>query len=301
MSGQDQDKLHALFRTKGNPEVAARAIDAAVGACREPGFLTVTCSRSEAPPADKLEAFTRQTGYDLFTARQRLSSPLPRPLRRDDSELESAKWVKFLRSIGIQSFTASEREITELEFVECTALYKDASRLIAQCADSEKHIPLTEVCCIACGDVSVQVVESIVRERIGGETQTAQRDVKRTMDFVIDLGLRSHARMFRFRQGTFDYSRVFAGETGASTVQIRAILKMIRKALPATPVYDQFAVAESLLVADSAERTVASGDLVRRGAMSGMAMERNVRQERSAFPAFDLYSALARFEVLRGA
>ncbi|MCC7392358.1 hypothetical protein IT571_08395 [Candidatus Sumerlaeota bacterium] len=302
MNQGNREKVEALLGTAGNPEVAASALEAAAsaGAACEPGFLTVLCARKEAASEAQAKGFAEAAGLDVYTARQRLSSPVPRPLRRDGTERESAKWVKLLRGLGLRAFTASEREISETEFLPCTAIFKDAGHLIVRSGAGDKHIAFAEFCGIACGEVASQVVESRVQDRLAGEAIT-QRNVSRTSEFIIDLAMRGQPRIIRLRQSTFDFARVMPAETSASSVQIRAILKMIRKALPGAPVYDQFAVAEGLLVSDGAERLSATSDAARRGIASGMAVHRNMREERTALPTFDLYSTLARFEVLRGA
>mgnify|MGYP000894173523 FL=1 len=122
----------------------------------------------------------------------------------------------------------------------------------------------------------------------------------KSSQFVIDIHLKSQPRAFRLLQDTFDFARVFPKEVSATGIQIRSVLKMICKALPQTPVYDQFGIAESLLLADASEKVAVSNALQRRGIGSGMSVEKTTRVEKSAFPVFDLYSTLAHFEALRG-
>ena len=157
-----------------------------------------------------------------------------------------------------------------------------------------------EVACVVVGEVSESTSGEKLQSSVVGQISGGLQPLARRTEFVIDLQLRAATVAVRLTQDAFQYSTLFPGETGSSAVLIRSVLKLIRKALPSAPVYEDFAIAENIL-SQSADQLVTTN-----GPSSALTLlslrshsEKNVLVQKSTLPAFDLYSSLARHDAMR--
>ena len=296
-SDQELDKLLKVTR---RADAAGAMAEAVVEAERDYGHLVVLSRQPSAPSTPAIEALANAMMLDVYTARQRLSTPVPRPLRREATESAAAKWIEWLRASGIRCFPVAERELAAQQFPLHRAIYQEQDGMLFEDLAGERVAHgRAEVACIVAGEVTESTSGEKLQTSVVGQITGGLQPLTRRTEFVIDLQLRTATVAIRLTQDAFQYSTLFPGEAGSSAVLIRSVLKMIRKALPAAPVYEDFAIAENILGQSADQLVITNGPSSSPSLLSLRShSEKNVLVQKSTLPVFDLYSSLARHDAM---
>lgn len=292
---RDKDHIEAA-----NPEQYGALAEAVGDRRRDPGHLVVLARHLDLPPEKTIAAFAEAMNFDLYTARQRLLAPTPRVLRREASDADARQWIDWFERIGLRTFALSEEELGKLEFLPQKALsFRDGLLAFQNAKGQPTELPAGDAIALVIGEVTESTrVEQEVKSLLTNTTGTGRAMVSRRVELLIDVHRRSAPHAIRIRQDSFDFADLYPDSTGASAVLVRTLAKTLARELPSAVVFDDFKQVADIL-GSSRQMLSNSSFLQRRGFGSGYALHREKITQDSTADTFDIYSALARFEVLR--
>lgn len=283
-----------------NPEQYGALAEAVGDRRREAGHLVVLARHLDLPPEKTIAAFAEAMGFDVYTARQRLLAPTPRVLRRETSEGEARQWIDWFERIGLRTFALSEEELGKLELLPQKSLeFQKGSIAFLNGKGEATELPPNDAIALVIGEVTESTrVEQEVKSLLTNKASTGRAIVNRRVELIIDIHRRSAPQALRIRQDSFEFHRLYPDSTGASSVLVRTLAKTLGRELPSAIVFDDFKQVADIL-GSSRQLISNSSYLQRKGFASGFAMQREKVTQDSTAETFDVYSALARFEVMR--
>ena len=287
-----------------SPEQYAELAEATSDTERQPGFLVILGRQEELPSSENLKSIAEGLDWDLYSTRQRLLSHAPRLLRRETRKSEALRWVSWMKALGLVGFYVQEEEFFEQEVFEITSFDLGSSRLICRGKNgSELETPLDAIICSVFGEVTEkQIREQSQHDLLMGDVSNSREVLSVKSEAIFDLHGISPLLILRFRQTLLDYPRLFPGEQMASGTQFREVFRRIREAVPHARAFNEFHRVAATLD-QSWEVLSRCQNLVYNPTTRGLT-KFNVRRDQvsrsSDRDAFELYSLLWRFQMLRG-
>lgn len=302
--GQPRDNKAAFLDLKiTDPDAYGAMAEAMHGARREPGFLAVLGRHETLPPTEAIAEFARAADLDVYTARQKLLSPTPRVLRREETAAAAASFVGQLKAAGLNAFEISEEELAAHGFATQHAVYTDGTKMMFEGADGKRwSAPLSSICCIVAGEVKERLIRDRTSQSVLGEVSLDRENMLKRAEMLIDIHFTDSPVAARLGQDSFHFRTAFPdAEAGSSAVLIRRLLERTRRAVPAARVYNEFQRAADVL-GTSTQMLSNSLFLQLNWTRPGWTIQtrKETQSIHSESAAFDIYSALSRLEVIRG-
>jgi hypothetical protein len=267
---------------------------------RIPGWLVILDRQPAVPNERRIAAFAQALKIDEFTARQRLSAPSLRILRREAEKTKALEWRDWLQALDIRGFMVGEEELAAMTFLECTAAFADGGMLVFEQAGGERvSIPAESVACFVLGDVRERTITEHVRPGMMWDEESPEERRTTRLELILDVHRRDARESIRLRQDSFQFQRVFPGESSGSTQLMRRLAEKLRRSAPHAPLREDFTQAQALL-GDSMRLLSEETKVVLNWRRVGRTVQRETERHilDSNVPVFDLYSALVRFGTL---
>jgi hypothetical protein len=276
-------------------------VDATAGRERPPGFFVVLALQANLPSERKLAAFAEAFKLDIFSARQWLLSPTPRLIRRESRQAVAIEWVEWLKAVGVRAYELPEQLLLEQVWRPQAAVFSEPEGLVFDEASGFRtRIPRRDVVALVFGEVTERDVVEKSATSLMGERDLGSTPGRNHSQLILDIHRRDSPEVIRLAQDGIHWSLMYPDETGQSTMLMRRLLKRLRGELTGVRLFEDFGLAAPLLgtsrqlidCSSEARKTVI-------GAASGMRVERTRTYLESELGAFNLYSTLLRWEVLR--
>lgn len=295
-----------MFRAL-RPEDTAAALGATasgVGATAAHHVVVLGMQGGNVPEAT-VAALAKGLRVDPYNARQRLATPCPRVLRREENEREAQRWVAWLRALELAAFAAPEAAVALPEPVGVATFIAEPDTLVFGLVDgSLRRVARREVLCLVTGTVRERMVRETVASPnssplAGGGLPVGYEVTHQHEEAMADVHVIGQSAPLRLTPATLDARSLFGDRPPPTLAQMAEAVRLLRTAVGGAPVYDQFEAASGAL-GDSWQVMERSTDLVRRRASVGASLQLTASTTfaQSDRASFDLYSQLLRLQRL---
>ena len=247
-------------------------------------------------------------GIDTYSARQRLMTPCPRVIRREDNQREAERWVGWLRALELVAYTVPEATLRAFDPMLIRTFVAEPAAVVFVLEDGAmRRTARREIVCVVTGTVRERIMRETTSSPTGSGAPataltTAYEVSSHREELIADVHVLGQDAPLRLNEALLDTRSLFADRQVPSLTHMAEAVRMLRIAVGGVPVFDQFDAASGAL-GDNWQVLARSTDLMRRRMTAGAAslqLTTSTLVGQSDRASFDLYSHLLRLQLLLG-